>query len=116
MVSAPPHLHRTSHAIHARRPALLCRKIADSLKEAEELQGQVAALMDAGAGALLPPAQTSTAPALLAASVAEVQYLTGLSQIQSRILQQQRQLQGDLVYIVAHTWDTPSADPPHTVT
>ena len=40
-------------------------KIADSLKEAEELQGQVAALMDAGAGALLPPAQTSTAPALL---------------------------------------------------
>ena len=116
MVSAPPHLHRTSHAIHTRRPALLCRKIADSLKEAEELQGQVAALMDAGAGALLPPAQTSTAPALLAASVAEVQYLTGLSQIQSRILQQQRQLQGDLVYIVAHTWDTPSADPPHTVT
>jgi len=38
-------------------------------------------------------------------------YLTELSQIQSRIMQQQRQLQGDLVYIVAHTWETPPLDP-----
>ena len=96
--------------------------------EAEELQGQLVALMGCAALALPAPAQTSTAPSLLAASVAEVKcvfprvpsmyfcnnlrrYLTELSQIQSRIMQQQRQLQGDLVYIVAHTWETPPPDP-----
>jgi hypothetical protein len=100
--AVPVFFGRTHHL-----SALLCHKIADSLSEAEELQRQVAALLGTSAARSIPEVcsraayflssdiscdvmrQPASPSAPLSASVADVKYLTELSQIQSRILQQQ---------------------------
>ncbi len=76
--------------------------------------------------------QATSSAAPLSASVTDLKYLTELSQIQSRILQQQcvkasfaatcfsrryrrYQLQGDLAYIISHSWETPIDGTPHAM-